>query len=136
LKHPDSVVRDAGESVGFFVQATGEGTLSYQWEYSTVTGEFAPIVDDDRVFGSETATLEIVNLVPADIGFYRCQVSNEFGTTPSTPGALSVIQFVSPYISATPLEINVSAVQGENADPAVITVVKAGGFGNPIVEFS
>ncbi len=61
---------DAGD-VGYFIVTTEGDGLSYQWRHDDVQLE-----DDDRIFGSQTFFLLIVDVTPEDAGEYDCVISD------------------------------------------------------------
>ena len=62
----------AGATATFTVAATGDGTLSYQWQKDTV-----------NITGATAATLQITNCGAGDVGSYRCVVTGGCGTATS-----------------------------------------------------
>ncbi len=74
-----------GHDAFFFVVAQGEGTLAYQWRKDE-----QDLVDDGRITGSQSASLQITPVEATDAGLYRCIVSNEGGDTPSNEVLLSL----------------------------------------------
>jgi len=63
-----------GETATFAVAATGEGTLSYQWQKDE-----ADLADGNQINGATTATLLISNCQESDTGDYRCMISGGCG---------------------------------------------------------
>jgi hypothetical protein len=76
---PTSITRFVGETANLTVQATGSGTLSYQWKLNG-----APIS------GATSATYSIASVKVADAGQYIVVVSNTGGNTESLPATLTV----------------------------------------------
>lgn len=78
-QHPHSVNACTGMSVALSVTATGEGTLTYQWQKdgSDLTDATAP-------------TYVIDHASAADSGSYQCIVTGSCGGTPSDAAVLTV----------------------------------------------
>jgi hypothetical protein len=87
---PDDVSLTEPAPADFTVAATGTGTLTYQWQEDSGAG-FADITDGGIYAGAETDTLTID---PTDVAlsgnFYRCNVTDDNGTTASDPATLTV----------------------------------------------
>ena len=84
---PESVTAQKGSTAIFTVAASGDGELSYQWQYRTSsTGSWISASAE----GNKTATL----YVPATSGRsgyqYRCKVTNEVGSSWSAAATLTV----------------------------------------------
>ena len=75
---PQTIARDGTAS--FFVSATGNAPLSYQWMH-----------DDAPLSGATSPTLVLANVRPNDAGSYYVEVSNNAGSTTSNPAMLTVI---------------------------------------------
>lgn len=69
----------AGTSTSFSVTATpvGEGTLSYQWEYSSNGTDFVHV---DAGTGGTTNTFTVTALIGYNGYKVRCVVTNTIGT--------------------------------------------------------
>ncbi len=74
-----------GATATFTVAATGDGTLSYQWQRNGTT-----LGDDGHYVGTTTATLTILAVGSADAANYRCVVTAGCGTATSNQAALTV----------------------------------------------
>jgi alpha-tubulin suppressor-like RCC1 family protein len=74
--------------VTFNVIAQGAG-LTYQWQKSG-----SNLTDGGRIFGAQTATLTLSNILPADAGSYSVLVQNAFGTLSSSNAVLAVVPLV------------------------------------------
>ncbi|HRX87723.1 MAG TPA: S8 family serine peptidase, partial [Phycisphaerae bacterium] len=98
----------AGSVVVMQVTASDTRTATYQWSKDGVD-----LVDDGRVTGVQTRTLQIGPASGADTGTYTCSVGNAC----IAPGAEATISanvgFVDPYIVAAPR--SVCAAVGTNA---------------------
>ena len=68
-----------GSSVFLSVNATGSGTLSYQW-----------LLNDVAITNATNATLSLGNLQPANAGEYSVIISNLYGVTTSAPALVTV----------------------------------------------
>ena len=75
-----------GSNVVFQVQASGQGTLSYQWQFNG-----ANLLNFDGFSGVQTPTLSISNLVSADGATYQVVITNLYGTLVSTGAVLTVL---------------------------------------------
>lgn len=79
LAGPVSQAVNAGKAVSFGVQASGLGTIGYQWFFGA-----DPIPDEtDSVYTLASAW-------PANAGSYSAEATNEAGTTPSGAATLAV----------------------------------------------
>jgi hypothetical protein len=85
VSHPLPQVVGAGDPATFSVGATGQGTLSYRWQRNGV-----PLNDGGVYSGARTATLRMNGVQAAQLGEYRCEVSNAGGSTTSNPAVLSL----------------------------------------------
>jgi Immunoglobulin I-set domain/Protein of unknown function (DUF1573) len=83
-----------GTSVSISVTASGQSPFTYAWSYSTDNVNFgAPLNNGDRngrITGATSATLQIATTATSDTGYYRCAVSNSYGTTTSASSSLTV----------------------------------------------
>ncbi|MHC4796022.1 MAG: immunoglobulin domain-containing protein, partial [Planctomycetota bacterium] len=81
--HPadQEVCTDA--SAIFNVQATGQGTLTYQWQINGMN-----LSDGGNYSGVTTSTLTISNVGSSDMASYRCVVTDVNGSTTSYSAAL------------------------------------------------
>jgi Immunoglobulin I-set domain/Regulator of chromosome condensation (RCC1) repeat len=82
---PANQIVPAGSNVTYSVNATGAGTLSYQWRRN---GQAFP--NSSRVSGVNSATLQITDLQAGDSGTYTVIVSNALGSVQSGSAILSV----------------------------------------------
>ncbi|MFN7137923.1 MAG: immunoglobulin domain-containing protein, partial [Limisphaerales bacterium] len=114
LGQPQGQTNAPGTSVTFTVNVNGTAPFTYRWFKD---GE--PLLDNDRITGSESATLEIIQLEASDSGEYTVQVSNDEGSVNSFPTPL--------VVTAPPVIL----LQPESQSPAIGTSatlsVKAGG---------
>lgn len=76
---PQNVVLNLGMPAIFSVQATGSGTLSYQW-----------FKDGTPISGQTDATFRIAAVGNNDIGAYTVTVTDANGTTTSAPATLTI----------------------------------------------
>lgn len=110
-----------GGSVSFSVAATGNGTLSYQWQKN---GSGIPASSNAS---AATATLTLTNLTAADAGTYTCLITatlNGTTTTTSAPAVLGVGQL--PTITTQP-QASQTVVQGAPAAFTVAATPTSGG---------
>ncbi len=75
----------AGRTITLTVAVDGSAPFSYQWTSNDVV-----LADSGRFTGTKTNTLTIANVQLGDAANYQVQVSNNYGTTPSSVLALSV----------------------------------------------
>ena len=100
--HPAHTTVELGETASFTVQATGVGTLSYQWQRrnSPVDSWFNVGLNNNSYTTSAT--------VAGDQGAqFRCLVSNNGGDTPSDPATLSVNLPSPPTVDSGPSDVTV-----------------------------
>ncbi|HSW46779.1 MAG TPA: immunoglobulin domain-containing protein, partial [Phycisphaerae bacterium] len=84
-QHPVDRNVPAGSNVSFSAAATGDGTLTYQWQKNAVN-----ITNGGRVSGATTATLLITSVASGDAGSYRCAVTAGCGGNTSNAATLAV----------------------------------------------
>lgn len=113
---PQSLTVAQGVDATFTVQASGSGTLTYQWKKGTT-----PLSDGGNISGSGTAVLTISGATSADIGSYSVVITNSAGSATSNAATLSVIAAVAPSITTPPQAQNVAI--GTDAE----FIVTAGG---------
>ncbi|XP_064407688.1 obscurin-like [Halichondria panicea] len=78
---------EAGGTATFTVEASGEGLLSYQW--FGPGGDALTDVDGD-IEGSNSSTLQIINVESGDAGDYTVVVTNSAGSVISDAATLSI----------------------------------------------
>jgi hypothetical protein len=76
---PQPQTLNQGQATSFSVTATGNGTLSYQWQKDGV--------DIPNATGS---TYNIASAQPQNIGYYTCKVTDSVGTVTSQQAALNI----------------------------------------------
>lgn len=101
----------------FTVAASGEGTLSYQWQKDQVD-----LSNGGHYSGVTTPALTVSNADAGDVANYRCVVSNAGGSTNSTEAALTLRAATT--ITQHPVDQTVTT--GETA----LFTVSAGGYGS------
>ena len=74
-----------GANATFSVTATGDGTLTYQWQTNGVN-----ISNSSHYSGCTTATLTVTNAGSADAVNYRCVVTGGCGSATSSTAALTL----------------------------------------------
>ena len=101
-----------GDTATFAVEATG-ANLAYQWQRSNDGGQtYSPVA-------GAGASLSFVASLGDHGSLWRVLVSNEGGTTTSTPGLLSVAQrVIAPVVTSDPS--NQTVVEGETASFTVV----------------
>lgn len=115
LTHPKSATVTVGTSVTFKVVADGEGTITYQWEYSKTNGTSWVTWS-----GKTKATLTLKASETNNGCMYRCVVSNEYGSV-TTKNARLTVSDLKPTILTQPK--NATVALGESA----VFKVAAGG---------
>ena len=83
---PTNLSVNQGQNAQFQVQATGDPTLTYQWQFNG-----AGLLENSHTMGTQTDTLTINNVGPGDAGYYRCVVGNPYENVTSYAATLSVI---------------------------------------------
>lgn len=78
-QHPSPQSVCPGGTATFSVTASGDGTLTYQWQKDTV-----------NLSGATSSTLQISNASAGDAGSYRCVVTGGCGSTTSNAATLTV----------------------------------------------
>ena len=109
LTNPVSQQHCEGNNATFTVLATGTG-LSYQWRKNGVN-----LVNDGRITGAQSNTLNISNLVIADQAVYSCNITSTCGSSNSLPANLTVYE--STNITVQPVIFE--AVENGNASFSV-----------------
>lgn len=100
-EHPENLSIPAGQAADFRVTATGDGTLSYQWEKD---GEDMP---------GRTSHQLLINAAQAsDAAVYTCRVTSVFGTATSDGATLSIL--IAPTITAHPQGLSITVGQSAN----------------------
>ena len=85
IEQPEDQQVEEGDLVWFFVEADGF-LLDSQWRKDGVD-----LLDTDRILGSATATLLILEVQPSDAGAYDCVITDLFGCeNTSDPATLTV----------------------------------------------
>ena len=74
-----------GATATFTVAATGQGTLTYQWQKNQVN-----ITNGGHYSGATTTTLTVSSADTSDAANYRCVVTNAGGSTNSNEAALTL----------------------------------------------
>jgi len=116
----------------FTVEAEGEGTLTYQWQYYRGSNLYTDLSDGGVYSGSSTATLTLTGAdsslpeilesnADRDIAYFRCVVSNAAGCQVETRLLSFIIQKNAPQITNNPQDFEICY------DPASETPI-AGSF--------
>lgn len=87
-QQPFNNVAPLGSSALFNVGIAGGGMVTYQWRKNGTN-----VIDDARISGAQSATLEISNLNFDDQGSYDVVVFNSLHTNVSSPASLTVNSF-------------------------------------------
>jgi len=83
--HPSAQNVCAGATATFSVSATGDGTLTYQWQKNSVN-----VNNGGHYSGCTTATLTVSSADGSDVANYRCVVTGGCGSANSNQAALSL----------------------------------------------
>ncbi len=108
--HPSAQSTCPGGGASFAVGASGEGTLTYQWQK-----DGADLAESGQCQGVTTTTLNVSSCASADAGAYRCRVTNNGGAVTSNAAALTVR--AATVVSQNPASQTVT--QGETVQFAV-----------------
>lgn len=98
---PANTSRHEGTSARFAVEASGEGTLTYQWFHN-----------DQPISGAIDPLLVIEDLSPSNAGEYVVEVTNEGGSTRSSPATLTVLPPIVTVFGIFNFEQNLNASEG------------------------
>lgn len=110
-QQPSDIAGEPGK-MAMFNFGFSDPQAKYQWRFSGV-----PLVDDGRIFGSQSPTLLIENVSASDIGQYDCVVSGACFTTASRPASLECRPvFISKFkggqfYMARPIVLDARAIQ-------------------------
>jgi uncharacterized protein (TIGR02597 family) len=108
---PSSTSANAGATANFVVQATGNGTLSYQWNRNST-----PLSNGAGISGATTTNLTITGVSQSNGGSYTCVVTNSISTATSSVATLTVID--APVITTPPSSISINS--GTSANFSVV----------------
>ena len=84
-QQPSALSVCPGGTAAFSVTATGEGTLSYQWQKNGVN-----VADGGHYSGATNPTLTVSPADGSDAASYRCVVTNAGGSSSSNEAALTL----------------------------------------------
>ncbi|HRZ57955.1 MAG TPA: FG-GAP-like repeat-containing protein, partial [Candidatus Paceibacterota bacterium] len=98
---PEDQTVISGALATFAVDATGSLPMTFQWRRN---GD--DLNDGGRIFGAQTATLNIADAGIEDLGVYTAMISNAYGSVTSAAASLTVI-LQPPQISADPTDQSV-----------------------------
>lgn len=104
---PTSKTSNAGTTANFIVQATGNGTLSYQWSRNS-----SPLSNGGAISGATTTNLTITGVSQANAGSYTCVVTNSTSSATSSVATLTVID--GPSITTQPSSVSVNSGTAAN----------------------
>ncbi|WP_277509284.1 immunoglobulin domain-containing protein [Ereboglobus sp. PH5-5] len=120
--HPQSkTVATTDYSFSLYVNATGAGTLRYQWQKDGVD-----LVNSSRVSGATGANLYIYTPVASDAGSYTVKITNAGGTTVSNPAIITITLPPPPVITTHPADV--TSVAGNSS--SISLYVSATGSGS------
>jgi len=106
---PTSTAVCTGTSVTFTVTASGDPTITFQWQKNGV-----------NIAGATSASYTIASVSASDAATYRCVVTNSFGTDTSNGAVLTVNAATT--ITSQPASVNVYS-----GDDVTLTVGASGG---------
>ncbi len=109
---PASKTSNAGAIANFIVQASGTGTLTYQWSRNAV-----PLSNGGAFSGATTTNLTVTGVSQSNAGSYTCVVTNSIGSATSSVATLTVID--APAITTQPSSLSVNS--GTAANFTVVT---------------
>ncbi len=89
-QQPQTQDRCPGDTVNLAVAASGNGTLSYQWQLDKPNQQRADLTDGGRIAGATSPTLTISNAESSDLGRYRCVVTDNDCSRASDDGVLTL----------------------------------------------
>jgi len=89
-----------GTFIGLYVNATGTGSLNFQWKRNGVA-----------IGGANSSYYYINSAASADAGVYTVVVSSVYGSTTSLPATVSVLAEIAPVITSQPVGTEVIAGQ-------------------------
>ncbi|MHC4799156.1 MAG: immunoglobulin domain-containing protein, partial [Planctomycetota bacterium] len=84
-QHPSAVKLHKGQTAQFQITASGDGTLEYQWQRNG-----SDLTNGGNISGADSDTLTVTNVQSADVGNYRCVVSNNGGDDTSDEAGLTL----------------------------------------------
>jgi hypothetical protein len=84
-QHPAPQEVDYAATAAFTVSASGEGTLTYQWQKDQ-----EDLTNGGDISGVDTPALQIANVDAEDVGDYRCVVTGDCGSATSQEEALTL----------------------------------------------
>ncbi|MBN2728058.1 MAG: immunoglobulin domain-containing protein [Bacteroidales bacterium] len=105
---PSSTSACTGTGVSFTVSASGDPTITYQWQK-----------DGTNISGATSSTYSIASVAAGDVGDYRCIVTNSYGSDTSNVATLTLS--TAPSITSQPA----AATQCEGTT-ATFTVAASG----------
>jgi len=85
-EQPQSLTATPGQSVAFRVQASGTGTLRYQWQKDGI-----PLTNGGAISGATSSELRITALDATALGAYRCIVTDTYESVASDSARLTVL---------------------------------------------
>ncbi|PLW92938.1 MAG: hypothetical protein C0592_08275 [Marinilabiliales bacterium] len=106
--HPSSTSACLGTGASFTVSASGDPTITYQWQKNST-----------NISGATSSSYNIASVAAGDAGDYRCIVTNSYGSDTSNVATLTVS--TAPTVTTNP----VSATQCEGTN-VTFTVAASG----------
>jgi len=100
LSHPEDVIADEGGWARFQISVEDPPLDTFQWRK-----DGAPLSDDGHISGSQTQTLFVFELTPADAGVYDCVVTGQLGLQCSLTSEEAVLT-VNPIQDDCPEDMN------------------------------
>jgi hypothetical protein len=113
-QHPLPRTACANGTATFSVVANGTGTLTYQWYVSTNGGgAWNPVASGSTYSNVNTASLSVLVATPAMNNYqYRCEVTDNSGTTPSNAALLTVSATAAPTVKTGNTSVSICANGG------------------------
>ncbi len=121
-----------GETATFMVQASGAGTITYQWQLKAndqgLTGIFTDLIDGGSISGTTSNTLSISNISASEGNkLYRCVIKDDNCIATSNGALLTTL--TAPQITVQPTP-NVNACEG--TQKIIASVTSTGGAANDV----
>jgi hypothetical protein len=87
-----------GQSAVFVCKASDEAGTEYSWQH-----DGSALVNGGRVMGADTSQLQILNVTPADAGYYRCRATNACHADVSSDPARGRLIVIDPVFTELPV---------------------------------
>ena len=104
----------AGDAAMFSVAASGAAPLSFQWQLDMID-----LVDGGDISGATTNMLTIINVDAADVGNYRCVVTDANNCTATSNEAALALDTTDTDMDGTPDCIDGCPMDPDKIDPGI-----------------